>query len=406
MNKTFLLVPGNNSLSHIAKCLAIKEALALRGHEALIAVSRGKSRFLKNMNIEHCVLPDIQENDEAGLPTVEWFRQPERIIDCINAEIELLKKYRPHRVLGVFRYTLKASAQIVGIPYDSLTCGCMIPDSREVLGFASNEPGIETQQIILTGFYRYAGAKINVALKSFGLAEITDIGFMLKGERTFLWDFPEFMPLSVKPDIIHVGPVFWNHWPYDNIDTASIVDGRYPLAIIAFGTCMAPCVGTVKRLMQMLLDLGYKVLLAAGGQKEFLNIMPHENRVITHTFVPLHKLFPYTSLLISHGGQMTVFEALHNKIPILVMPFQPEQAHNGVCLERVGCGSRLIPPQIFQGNSSVYIDALNRMTDNQIKSIISGLVNNPQTEKRLTDMEKIIKQYRGVEKLADMLEAA
>jgi len=134
--------------------------------------------------------------------------------------------------------------------------------------------------------------------------------------------------------------------------------------------------------------------------------MPHENRVITHTFVPLHKLFAHTSLLISHGGQMTVFEALHNKIPILVMPFQPEQAHNGVCLERVGCGSRLVPPQIFQGNSSVYIDALNRMTDNQIKSIISGLVNNPQTEKRLAGMEKIIKQYRAVEKLADMLEAA
>jgi hypothetical protein len=404
MNKTFLLVPGNNSLSHIAKCLAIKEALVLRGHEVLIAVSRKSSLFLKNIDIDHYVLPDIQENDAAGLPTVEWFRHPDSIIDCINAEVELLKKYKPHRVLGVFRYTLKASAQIAGIPYDSLTCGCMIPDSQDVLGFASGEPGIEIQQLILTGFYRYAGAKINVALKAFGLDEITDISFMLKGERTFLWDFPEFMPLPKKPDLIHIGPVSWNHWPYDNIDIDSMVDGRHSLAIIAFGTCMTPCVGTVKRLMQMLLDLGYKVLLAAGGQKEFLNIMPHENRVTTHIFVPLHKLFPHTSLLISHGGQMTVFEALQNNIPVIVMPFQPEQAHNGVCLERIGCGCRLIPSQIFQGDSAVYIDAMNRMTDTEIKTIISRVTDNPRTAGRLDEIKANIQQYRGVEHLAAMLE--
>lgn len=36
----FLLIPGNNSLSPIAKCLALEHALGARGHTALIAVSR------------------------------------------------------------------------------------------------------------------------------------------------------------------------------------------------------------------------------------------------------------------------------------------------------------------------------------------------------------------------------
>jgi UDP:flavonoid glycosyltransferase YjiC (YdhE family) len=399
----FLLMPGNNSLSHVAKCLAIKEALVDRGHDALVAVSEKSSRFLQKQNIAHHVLPDIQENDGAGMPTVEWFRDHLGIIDCINAEVALLKEYKPDRVLGVFRFTVKASARIADIPYDSLTCGCMTPDSQEVLGFVDGERGRESQQIILNGFYRYAAIKTSMALASFGLDAVSDVRYMLKGERTFLWDIPEFFPLSRKPDIIYIGPITWNHWQYDRMDIGTIVDGNLPLAIIAFGTCMAQA-SSAKRIIKILLELGYKVLVAAGGQKEFLNIMPDDPRVIVHTFAPLHKLTPHASLLICHGGQMTVFEALQNKTPVIVMPFQPEQAHNGVCLERIGCGRRLVPPQLFQGNSGVYIDALNSMTDDKIKSAMTGLVNNLQRTKRLAEIKEALGQYKGAEKLAMMLE--
>jgi len=280
----------------------------------------------------------------------------------------------------------------------------MIPDSQEVLGFVDGDRGREAQQIILNGFYRYAAIKTSMALASFGLDAVSDVRYMLKGERTFLWDIPEFFPLPRKPDIIYIGPITWNHWQYDRMDIGAIADGKLPLAIIAFGTCTAHA-SAAKRIIQILLDLGYQVLVAAGGQKEFLNIMPDEPRVIVHTFAPLHKLTPHASLLICHGGQMTVFEALQNKIPVLVMPFQPEQAHSGVCLERIGCGRRLIPPQLFQGNSGVYVDALNGMTDDELKAVMTGLVNNSQRTKRLAEIKEALGQYKGAEKLAMMLEA-
>ncbi len=400
----YLLIPGNNSLSHVAKSLAIKEVLVGRGHEVLIAVSRSSSMFLQKLQMDHCVLPDIQENDEAGLPTVEWFRDTQYIVDCINSEVDLFRKYSPDRVLGLFRFTVKASAQLAGIPYDSLICGCMIPDSQEVLGFADGEPGRGAQQIILNGFYRYAAIKTSIALASFGLEEITDVRYMLKGERTFLWDFPEFLPLPQKPDIIHIGPITWNHWDFDKIDIDAAADGKMPLALVAFGTCKSN-VSTAKRIIKILLDLGYRVVFAAGGQKEFFNIMLHEPKVTVCKFAPMNRLLPLSSLLICHGGQMTVFEALRNNVPVFVMPFQPEQSHSGVCLERIGCGRRLVPAQIFQGNPEVYTDALTSMTENEIKSAIDGLVNNPQTKKRLSDIEKAIERCEGLQKLSAMFEA-
>ncbi len=400
----YLLMPGNNSLSHVVKCLAVGDVLTARGHEVRIAVSRKHSRFLQKQSLEHFVLPDIQETDESGFPSVEWFRQPRLITDCINEEVRLLRAYQPDRVVGVFRFTLSSSARIAGVPYDSLICGCMIPDSPEVMGFAEGEQGREVQRIILDGFFRYAGARLGAALPAVGLPRSKgDIRHMLKGERTFLWDFPEFAPLPQQRDLIHVGPLAWNNWPYDSVDTGVLNQGGGPLAVVAFGTCTT-CLGTVKRIITVLLDMGYRVLLAAGGQPELLSILPKEPRVTTCAFAPLHRILPHAALLVTHGGQMTVFEALQEGVPVLVMPFQPEQAHNGLCLERLGCGKRLVSAEPFQGNSTVYLNALERMTDAEIGAKISSLVLHPQIKGRLAETREVIRRYGGAQALADSLE--
>ncbi len=399
----YLLIPGNNSLSHVAKCLAIGEVLLSKGHETLVAVNQKHAQFLKKIDVDHLVLPDIQEIDMSPFPTTAWFKQPMRIIDCIKKEAALLASYRPDRVLGVFRFTSKASAQLAGIPYDSLICGCMLPKSPEVLGFSKNEAGIALQIENLKGFYQYAGLKMSIALNSLGLSKISDIRYMLKGDRTFLWDIPEFAAIRKEKNIIHVGPVFWDHWPHDRMPKNTISSDKHPLAVLTFGTCTMS-VPAAKRIVGILLDLGYYVIIVAGGQKGLLKIMPQHPRVTTINFVPLRKIFPHSSLVICHGGQMTVFDALSNNTPIVVMPFQPEQAHNGVCLERLGCGCRLIPPQPFRQNPWVFTDALNAMSDDEIKSKIKNLVNNPQTASRLAEIKEILDRYNGADTLAAMLE--
>jgi UDP-N-acetylglucosamine:LPS N-acetylglucosamine transferase len=399
----FLLVPGNNSLSHVAKCLAVSDALQTRGHQVRVAVSRKHSAFLDRLGIDRAVLPDIQESDESGFPSVEWFRDPKHIICCIKAETALLDEYRPDRVLGVFRFTLKTSSVLAGVPYDSLTCGCMTPEFDEVLGFADGEQGRDMQRIILDGFFRYAGSKLNEAAAYFGLPKSNgDIRHSLKGERTFLWDFPEFAPVPERPDMVHVGPLSWNKWPCDPVDSARLTSYPGRLAVVAFGTCTV-CVPSARRLVNVLTGLGYQVLLAAGGQKEYLAMMPADPRVVIHTFAPLHEILPHASLLVTHGGQMTVFEALQSKVPVAVMPFQSEQAHNGVCLERLGCGIRLIPSHPFQGDPRVYIDALARMTDEEIASRITLLVEDRRLAGSLARVQQFLGHYGGAAAFAHIL---
>ena len=399
-----LLVPGNNSLSHIAKCLALEAPLTAKGHEVLIAAGRRNARFLEERGTPCRVLPDIQETDESAFPTVAWFMKPRRIAECIRAEVELMRGFRPDRVVGVFRFTSKAAARLAGIPFDSLTCGCMLTGSPDVLGFGPGETGIDLQRYYLDSFYRYAGARTSTALKSLGLDGIKDIRATLEGDRTFLWDFPEFSPLPLSPGVTHVGPIFWTGWPHDRIDMAGITYDSRPLALVTFGTCTSN--GAIAtRIVRILLDLEFRVLVAGGGNDELLRLMPEDPRVAAFRFAPLHLLYPHIKLAVCHGGQMTVFEALSRRIPVLVIPFQPEQAHNAVCLERLGCGGRLVAPQPFRGNPAVYVDAFNRRSDGEIKAAIRGLVDHPRTGSGLAAVQKIIGGYDSVAALTSLIEA-
>jgi len=398
----FLLVPENNALSHIGKSLALEASLTAKGHQVVVAVSQGNAIHVQHLGPRGRILPDLQEVDHSAYPTMAWFRNPQHIQACIRAEQDLILELQPDRVLGIFRFTLKASAQLAGVPFDSLTCGCMLPETPDVLGFAEGDPGLEHQRDLFELYYRLEGARMSQALVGLGLGPIADIRTMLKGDRTFLWDVPTFSPLPNAPGVIHVGPIPWLGWSYDELDLAPILSNPRPLAILTFGTC----VGTEEvalRMVRILEALGYQILLAAGGQQELIAHVTQQPNVVACGFAPLHKLLPHAALVACHGGQLTVFEALAHRLPILVMPFQAEQAHNGVCLERIGCGKRLIPTQPYLGNARVYVDAFNAMEDQELTAKICSLTNDPQTPHNLAVAQKTLAQYHGLDTLVARL---
>ena len=399
----FLIIHGNNSLSHGIKSLAIQSRLLLKGHECKLAVSPEREEFFKKLSADYTLLEDIQENDGSSYPTMNWFRYQQKINDCIEKEMMLIQEYKPDRVLGIFRFTAKASSFLCDLPFDSLTCGCMLPDTHNALGFYDNIDDLEEQRNFINMFFRSAAIKMNRVLDDFKLEPVRDIREMLLGDRTFLWDIPEFMSVPERENIFHIGPIFWNKWMHDTVDIDPIIKVSKPLAILAFGTCNSN-VNLLNRMINVLIDLGYNVVVAAGGQEELASILKDDSRVNSYLFAPIEKILPYTSLIVCHGGQMTIFEALTHEVPVVVIPFHPEQANNGICLERIGCGRMLVPACRFVGNQSVYTDILDEMDDEIIKNMISEFVENPETKLNLKKVKNVLSQYNGLETITDRLE--
>jgi UDP-N-acetylglucosamine:LPS N-acetylglucosamine transferase len=403
-SRRYLLIPGNNSLSHVAKCLAVSESLAKRGHTVQLAVKPEYASFLRQLGIEPITLPDIQQADNSPFPTIAWFRDTERTAACIQAEADLIRKFQPDRVVGTFRFTLRASTALAGVPYDSMICGCMLPEYGGGLGFAAHERGARDQAIILDSFFRYAGGALSKAYAQFNVNGVTDARQALRGERTFLWDFPEFMPLPFQAGCDYVGPISWNHWPHDESESAPLLRDNCRLAVLAFGTG-AQYKGVIQRLARILIKLGFRVAVACGGQ-ESVDRNGYDPAIVLLRYAPMNLLLKRASLLVTHGGQMTVFEALGSGVPVAVMPFQPEQAQNGVCLEQIHCGQRLIPSQVFQGDPMTYVAALDQISDDDLASRFTALVEDAEVRRHLAAMGPTMAKYGGAEALASMLETA
>jgi UDP:flavonoid glycosyltransferase YjiC (YdhE family) len=333
----FLLLPASNTLSHLAKCLALRDVLLARGHEVHLAVTRGRSAFLRRLGVPHELVPDLQEADGAAAPTFAWFR-PARFEGCVRAELALIRRLRPDRVLGVFRFTGAVAARLAGVPYDALVCGCMTPACDETLGFAPGEEGEALQAEALAFFRRAAAARVAPALARLGLPAATDAWELLLGDRTFLWDTPEFQPLRPREGLLHVGPVTWSGWPTDGSALERLAALRPPLAVVALGTGGGHD-RVAARLVELLLRLDFSVAVAGGGGAP--GPAAAGARVAHFDFLPVEAALERAAVVACHGGQGIVLEALRQRVPLLVMPFQPEQAQNGRCLERLGCGLRL-----------------------------------------------------------------
>ena len=188
----------------------------------------------------------------------------------------------------------------------------------------------------------------------------------------------------------------------DPAETKPDLKDSKPLAILAFGTCNGNAF-LIRRMINILYGSGYRIIVAAGGQDKIVTMLKDDSRVTTYLYAPVDELLSYASLVVCHGGQMTIFEALAHEVPVVIMPFHPEQAHNGVCLERIGCGRMLVPPCRFVGNSSVYTDMLNQIDDEEIKSMIEDLVENPETKKNLKNFKNIIAGYNCLETITNQL---
>ena len=398
----FLLSPCNNTLSHVAKCLVLRKELEARGHEVRLTVSAARADFLERVGEQaYFILPDIQEADGGSLPGFSWFR-PERVEAVVRAEVNLLRSWQPDAVLGVFRFTGPLSAKLAGIPYDSLICGAMTPAFTDVLGFTADETGAAEQAKALRFFRRTCAERLRPALKTLGLPAVDDIFQLQVGRRTFLWDFPEFQPLPATPDYHHVGPIHWSGWPQPQVGLEKLDHLQGPIAYVAFGTGSVPP-ALLRHLIEALWRQGYVVALALGGQSaQHLPVDPA--RLAIFDFLPVELILERTTLMVCHGGQGVIFEALERRVTVFVLSLQPEQAQNGVCVERMGCGRRLLRGVVFTGAAADIETAFLARSVDSLGEDLSALLTDAKTPERLDLASRQIGAYRGAETLATWLE--
>jgi UDP-N-acetylglucosamine:LPS N-acetylglucosamine transferase len=160
----------------------------------------------------------------------------------------------------------------------------------------------------------------------------------------------------------------------------------------------------LQHLVEALWRMGYSIALAMGGQAAVADLPVFPELLAVFEFLPVEQALERASLVVCHGGQGLLFEAMRQRIPVFVLPLQPEQAQNGVCVERMGCGRRLQRGVVFTGQaSSAEVAFLARPVDDIVDEMAAFLAD-ARTPELLERASVQVSLYQGAADLAMRLE--
>jgi UDP:flavonoid glycosyltransferase YjiC (YdhE family) len=261
----------------------------------------------------------------------------------VREDLEMLERVQPALVVGDLRLSLAISAPKLGVPYAALINAYWSP-----YGVREHFPLPEHPIVRLLGYERvaphlhrampfvldYLARPINALRRRHGLPEIGSLLEVLTfGDHTLYPDVPELTPLGdAPPGHRFLGPVFWS--PDVALPRALLRrEDTRPLVYVTLGSTGS--LRVLRALLAALARLPVRVLLATAGRFRTADLPEH---VIPADFVPGHEAARRAQLVICNGGSSTAYQALHEGVPVLGLPFNFDQSLAMNAIERAGAG--------------------------------------------------------------------
>lgn len=363
-----LCIPYTHILSHISRPLLIAKELRARGHEVLFAGESTKVRFISEEGFQ--VLPLHEPDPDLLLNNIRddklKFVSDREIELMIDADIALYKEIRPDLVLTDFRFTAPISTQI-----EDLKHAAIVNASSTEYRALPYIPLFEwvPELIVQRGsaFWKTLD-KINLKLEMFIFDNVMNIfkklskQYRLKktitatnclagNDITLLPDVPEYFPTRKLPSDYHyIGPLTWKSiipppswWPPRR--------DKRPLLYVTMGTTGMEDV--FQKLYQICQASDMMTIITTGAQVQHLKTLL--GQVYVEPFIDGDLVMEECNLVVCHGGNGTIYQALQHGKPIIGIPTVPDQLFNMRRVEALGIG-KMLSREAFLRNPAALLD--------------------------------------------------
>ena len=158
------------------------------------------------------------------------------------------------------------------------------------------------------------------------------------------------------------------------------------LVYLSLGSLGSADVDLMKRLISVLGKTQHRYIVSMGPASQEIELA--ENMVGSE-FLPQTKIIPQVDLVITHGGNNTVTEALHFGKPMILLPLFWDQYDNAQRMDELGFGKRL---------------ATYAFTDQEMTDSIAALLNDQELRDRMEIIGENIRLRNGTEVGANVIE--
>lgn len=374
--KPLLLVFPFGLMSHYLRCLMLARhlkagftVLFLRHeHYGSFIEQEGFGTFECASDDAEVIMEYIQKFDFS------WLN--EKALEPVFAnQVRIIEQLQPVAVLGDNCPTLKMAAEKTGVTYISLLNGYMSKYYAHTRALSQTHPAKallaplpETLVNMMTTagesveFYRVHKAFRQIR-RQHGLQRKLYYPEELEGDWNLLCDLTELFPQKKLPAHYQViAPLFYRS---DGKVTgiAKQLDQSKKTIVVSMGSS-----GDWNKLVFLNDPYFAKFNIITAADKNKVLCAKH---IISTSFINADEVFPYTNLVISHGGNGTIYQSLYYGIPVLCKTAHFEQEWNAGAVEKAGAGKSL--------------DAISSLTD--YISVIEAWISQKNT---IQDSYKIL----------------
>lgn len=409
MDKLILALPYTPTLSHTSRPLEIAKRLKDRGfHVAFAGYNTPKSiiPFIKNEGF-HC-LPLFEPDPVTLFNNIRRgnlnFVNNNILSQMINEDIRLFRLLNPDIVLTDGRFSAMISTQICNIPHVAIV-NASSTEYRSVpyipmfdysfikkprtknLNALLDQINLKLEMTIfdnaMNSFKRIA-ERLKLPVK------VTATNCLAGKDITLLADIPEYFPIANQPKSYHyIGPITWKStrftptpkwWPVDKNRNGNIY--------ITMGTTgEGNLFSEVYRLFK---TSEFTSIVTTGGQDESFKTVP--GKIYIKDYLDGEMVLDASDVVVCHGGNGTIYQALSMGKPVIGIPTIPDQAFNMRRVEALGVGIA-IPMKKALKNPSIILQKVRYIMEHM-----------DEFASNLQKVKKSIQQFSGADMAAEIIQ--
>jgi len=320
----------------------------------------------------------------------------------IEADLDLYKKTKPDIVLTDGRFTAPISTHIAGLKHVAIVNVSSteyralpyipffewIPEwlikRNNKLWKKLDEINLKMEMFVFDNVMSI----FKKLSKKYGLGKtITATNCLTGNNITLLADIPEYFPTRNLPkDYHYIGPLTWKSnipppvwWPPQK--------DRKPFIYISMGTTG---IGDFfHRVYELIKTSDLTAIITTGAQVSDIETI--EGKIYVENFIDGDIVMEESALVVCHGGNGTIYQALQHGKPVIGIPTIPDQKFNMRRVEALGVG-KMLSWKDFARNPNILI------------TMIKSIIETKSFYRRASELRDILNTYAASKIAADIIE--
>lgn len=263
-----------------------------------------------------------------------------------------------------------AALRGLGVPFVSFLPGhpCQLPVPGEVFGFPALRPPafespaveLESLRMLCLGVTSEFTAAYNAVVGELDpAAEPVADAFGAGGTLGTLVNYPAGLGLhaALRPEARFLGSCLRSEPADAELARLAATAGDRPRAYVSLGTFLSARTDVLRLIADALRALSWDAVLVAGATDP-ARLGPVPSGWVVRARVPQLAALRACDVVVCHGGNNTVTEALSAGLPILAAPFSTDQFAGAEDLRRAGLGAAVDPNATSTGEIAQLLESL------------------------------------------------